>query len=550
MSEEPDRLQSAADTASQTSRPRGGLLRRASESRRFPGRPQAPLRVADDVAEQASRRIGTLAILSAVTVVAMGLLQPQLTAIRNEPLFRSAGLCLLLASVGLAALERLKLVRPQMLLDAGMLFEVAGAFMIGVMENALAWPLERPVFSASAITIWIAVCALVIPNQPWKSCAAAMLSASMAPAAYWLSAHLLAYPPLAWNQLASITLGPVFIAGWTLLLSTRIYRMETELSRARELGSYRLEKLLGRGGMGEVWRASHRLLRRDAAVKVIRTQSLLSLGGSGVRKIQQRFEEEVQAIASLRSPHTVSLYDFGVSDEGCLYYVMELLDGLDVDQLVRRNGPQPGGRVIPLIRQVCDSLEEAHDMGMVHRDIKPSNLFVCRLGKQVDFVKVLDFGLVKAAAVSLGDKTITMEGVTQGTPLFMAPEQALGDPGVDARADIYSLGCVAYFLLTGRFVFEEPTPMATALAHIQNLPVPPSRSSELTIPASLEKVVMACLEKKREERPQSAAELACLLDACTDVTPWTRADALRWWEIHEPVPVAAQQPDIVGEKRT
>jgi len=321
--------------------------------------------------------------------------------------------------------------------------------------------------------------------------------------------------------------------------------MQEDLGRAKDLGSYHLESLLGKGGMGEVWRASHRLLRRDAAVKLIRPNSMFGIGDVG--HVRQRFEQEAHAIASLRSPHTVALYDFGMSDDGDLYYVMELLEGLDLQALVDRYGPQPAGRVISLIRQACDSLEEAHHSGMVHRDLKPTNLFVCRLGKQVDFVKVLDFGLVKAT-LKPEQTQLTMQGVMTGTPAFMAPEQGLGEPDIDARADIYGLGCVAYFLLTGQLVFEERSAMATALAHIQTLPVPPSQRSELPIPASLERVVMRCLEKAREDRPQSAFELAGLLDGCTDVPSWTRSDAVRWWEVHSPVSTATiHNPGSAGE---
>jgi serine/threonine-protein kinase len=511
------------------------------------------LRLAEDVAEQGARRVGTLAVLTAVTIVAgtviENALQPELAAAHETPLFRSATLFLVLASLGLAALERSKAVRPQLLLDVGMLFEVAGAFALGVLENSLPWEADHPVRGATLVGVWIAACGLAIPNRPWKSFTAALLSAAMAPAAHLLSARLLGYPPLPWHRLAAFTLSAVIMAGWTLFLSTRVYRMQTELSRARELGSYRLESLMGQGGMGQVWRASHRLLRREAAVKVVSPDALLTLGERGVRNIRERFEKEAQAIASLRSPHTVALYDFGVSEEGSLYYVMELLEGFDMDGLVSCDGPQPAARVIFLIRQACDSLAEAHDLGMVHRDLKPSNLFVCRLGTQVDFVKLLDFGLVKAV-LNREDTKLTLEGVTQGTPPFMSPEQVLGYPEVDGRSDIYSLGCVAYFLLTGQFVFEEPTPMATALAHTRKPPVPPSQRSELSVPASLERVVMACLEKQREDRPQSAAELARLLEACADVPAWSRADALRWWELHLPAPAAAERADTVGGRRT
>jgi serine/threonine-protein kinase len=305
--------------------------------------------------------------------------------------------------------------------------------------------------------------------------------------------------------------------------------MQQDLGLAADLGSYRLESLLGKGGMGEVWRASHRLLRREAAVKLIRTDILSQSGAP--RHARERFELEAQAIASLRSPHTVALYDFGASDDGSLFYAMELLEGFDAQALVERHGPLPPGRVVSLLRQACDSLEEAHDAGMVHRDIKPNNLFVCRLGKQVDFVKVLDFGLVKAA-INPGQAQLTQQGDTSGTPAFMSPEQVRGEE-IDARADIYALGCVAYFLLTGALVFEESTPMATAVAHVQQAPVPPSRRSELPIPASLERTIMACLEKDRAQRPGSITELAALLDE-SGVRPWSQADAKEWWSLHHP----------------
>jgi len=491
-------------------------------------------RLDDDVAENAARRLGTMAILTAVTVVGttvlQSVLQPELAAAHETPVFRLSALFLVLSSVGLAALERSKLVRPQVLLDVGLLFEVAGAFAIGMMENSAAWPDFR---GSTGVTAWIAICVLVISNRPWKSFTAAAVSAVMVPAAHLLCAQIVGYPALPWNRLASYTLGPLLVVGWTPFISTRMYQMQKDLSRTTDLGSYRLESLLGKGGMGEVWRARHRLLRRDAAVKLVRPDLLSSAGGSEIRHIRQRFELEAQAIASLRSPHTVALYDFGTSDDGSLYYAMELLEGMDTQSLATRYGPQPAGRVISLIRQACDSLDEAHDLGMVHRDVKPTNLFVSRLGKQVDFVKVLDFGLVKAI-LDPGQSQLSMQGETSGTPAFMAPEQVRGEADVDARADIYGLGCVAYFLLTGELVFDEPTPMATAIAHVERAPAPPSRRAEVPVPASLERVIMACLEKNRESRPQSVAELALLLEECTDVPRWTPSDAKEWWALHYP----------------
>jgi serine/threonine-protein kinase len=213
---------------------------------------------------------------------------------------------------------------------------------------------------------------------------------------------------------------------------------------------------------------------------------------------------------------------------------MEYLHGLDAQTLVDQYGLQPAGRVIWFLRQACESLEEAHDAGLVHRDIKASNLFICRLGKRADFVKVLDFGLVKdlAGATQTG---LTRSG-TAGTPAFMAPEQARGEE-VDARTDIYALGCLAYFLLTGTVLFNKPNAMSMAMAHLTERPEPPSQRSEVPIAQSLERVVMACLEKNREDRPRSVTELRAMLDACTDVAPWNAADANQWWALHRPEPL-------------
>jgi eukaryotic-like serine/threonine-protein kinase len=306
------------------------------------------------------------------------------------------------------------------------------------------------------------------------------------------------------------------------------------LSRTQEFGSYHLEQLLGRGGMGAVWLARHRLLRREAAVKLVLAELLEGASHSERRQIQKRFESEAQAIASLRSPHTVAIYDYGLAENGSLYYAMEYLNGLDAATLVDRYGPQPAGRVVSFLRQACESLEEAHDTGLVHRDIKASNIFICRLGKRTDFVKVVDFGLVKELAGVT--KTALTKSAISGTPAFMAPEQVRGEL-VDPRTDIYGLGCLAYFLLTGTVVFNKPSSMAMAVAHLSEHAEPPSTRSELPIPQSLERVVMACLEKRREARPQSVAELRDMLAGCTDVTPWTDADATHWWALHRPEPV-------------
>ncbi len=515
--------------------PGGGVLRCGRDSSVASGS-QTHARIADDVARQGAQRIGVLAIITAVTVVGASvlqqMLQPEMAAAQQSPLFRLSALFLVLAGVGLAALQRSELVSAQDLLDVGLVFEVAGSCALTLMENATPWG-NTPIRGSTAAATWLAICVVIIPNKPWKSIAAAISAAAIVPAGHLIAAQLVGYPVLPWNRLLSYSLGPVFVAGWTPFISTRIHHLHEDLSRSHDFGSYELEKLLGCGGMGEVWLARHRLLRRDAAVKVVLAGLLEHAGHSERRQIRKRFESEAQAIASLRSPHTVAIYDYGLAENGSLYYAMEYLHGLDAETLVNQYGPQPAGRVVWFLRQACESLEEAHDAGLVHRDIKGSNVFICRLGKRTDFVKVLDFGLVKDLARAT--QTALTRSNTSGTPAFMAPEQVRGED-IDARTDIYGLGCLAYFLLTGTVVFDKPSAMAMAMAHLTDQPQPPSMRSELPVPQSLERVVMACLEKSRERRPQSVAEFRAMLDGCVDFTPWTAADAHQWWVLHRPEP--------------
>jgi len=512
--------------------PGGAVLRRKGHKSAGPGT-QTRARIAGCIADEASRRIGTLAILTAVTVVGASILHhalsPDIAAAQQTPLFRLSALFLVLAGGGLAALQRSARLTSQDLLDLGLVFEIVGALALSLMENAIPLP-GTMARGYTGVAAWIAICVMVIPNRPWKSITAAIASAATVPCGHLLAAQILGYPAMAWNRLAGYTLGAAIVAGWTPFISTRLHRMHEDLSHARDFGSYHLEKLVGRGGMGEVWLARHRLLRRDAAVKLVLPRFLEGLNPLAQRQAHRRFEQEAQAIASLRSPHTVAIYDFGVAENGSLYYAMEYLQGLNAETLVDRYGAQPAGRVIAFLRQAIESLEEAHETGLIHRDVKPSNVFISRLGKRTDFVKVLDFGLVKALADPDG-ATATTGSLATGTPAFMAPEQVRGDE-VDARTDIYGLGCVAYFLLTGTVVFHKSSAMA--MAHLAEQPELPSRRSEIPIPASLERVVMACLAKNPNGRPQSAAELRTMLDSCTDVPQWSQADADRWWALHRP----------------
>jgi serine/threonine-protein kinase len=322
-----------------------------------------------------------------------------------------------------------------------------------------------------------------------------------------------------------------------LVCKSTVLEVEGEqLNEALAVGSYRLVSPLGAGGMGEVWLARHRFLVRPAAVKLIRHDVA---PGAARAQLVRRFEREANVTAALRSPHTVQLYDFGVNDTGSFYYVMEYLDGLDLHRLVTRFGPQPAERVIALIRQACRSLGEAHERGLVHRDIKPANLFVTRLGTEYDYVKILDFGVVKEQ--SREDATmLSNQGMVQGTPAFMPPEIVMGDTPIDGRADLYSLACSAYWALTAHTVFEAATPAQMLLQHVQARPVPPSMRSELTIPRQLEAILMACLEKDPTSRPASALELDHQLAQVRCEDRWTNERAQEWWKTHAPEIVGAR----------
>jgi serine/threonine-protein kinase len=320
--------------------------------------------------------------------------------------------------------------------------------------------------------------------------------------------------------------------------------LRVEAHEAKQLGQYRLTEKIGVGGMGEVWRAKHRLLARPAAIKLVKPETIVAKTPEEARTTLGRFEREAQATASLSSVHTIEIYDFGITDEGVFYYVMELLDGLDLENLLKQFGPLSAARTIYLLRQACDSLAEAHEHGLIHRDIKPANLFTCRMGRAYDFVKILDFGLVKSDPHQglANAESLTVEGMTAGTPAFMSPEQVLSKPHLDDRSDIYSLGCVAFWMLTGQYLFEGDTPMEVAVHQVNTEPPSPSERTETGVPADLEEVVLACLHKDPNRRPVSAEALAEMLANCESASAWTEADAKAWWEIHMPGAKASPSP--------
>jgi serine/threonine-protein kinase len=307
--------------------------------------------------------------------------------------------------------------------------------------------------------------------------------------------------------------------------------LRREASEARLLGQYHLERLLGSGGMGEVYLAEHRLLKRPCAVKLIRPER------AGDLALLHRFEREVRATAALTHPNTVAIYDYGHAEDGTFYYVMEYLPGLNLDDLVKRHGPLPPARAVHLLRQLCGALAEAHAAGLVHRDIKPGNVIVCRLGGRHDVAKLLDFGLVRAPDWGAEPTRLTSRGALLGTPLYMAPEQARGAETADARSDLYSLGALAYFLLTGQPPFQRDTALETIAAHLAD-PVPPLTAARPDVPADVEAVVLRCLAKSATDRFPDVRALEEALAACACAGEWAEAQARAWWQARPVAPAA------------
>ena len=401
-----------------------------------------------------------------------------------------------------------------------------------------------------ALTVTVMIRAILVPSRPGRTMVLSALAFLPTVVVCIARHHPTALLPRfsAGYQKQYMTLNTILwsVLGTTLAtITSRVtYGLRRQVAEANELGQYVLEEKIGGGGMGEVWRARHRLLIRPAAIKLIRPDM-----SGDPELLFRRFEREAQATAALKSPHTVQLYDFGATEDGRLYYVMELLDGLDLDTLVRQYGPLPVERVVHILRQVCSSLQDAHGNGLVHRDIKPANVVVSRAGTTFDFAKVLDFGLVKldaagqrgSGAAEGSDPGSQAASGTSGTPAFMAPEVVLGVADTDHRVDLYALGCVGYWLLTGKLIFEGRSVVEVMFHHAHTPPPKPSTASELPIPAPLEDLLMECLEKDPTRRPTSAGAVSTRLDAVSLESAWTVERAERWWAMHRPLPADARR---------
>jgi serine/threonine-protein kinase len=462
--------------------------------------------------------------------------------------FRLADMGAVGASAGLWWVANNRRIRPSHLHTLGLVYEVVICFIIALTVTWEYYYEKQVLPNLTWVPAVVILFPLILPGPPWRMWGAAGAAAAMSPLALWVLDVTGKVPIIDLGAYVDSILNSGLSVGFAYMGARVMYRLGRQVAEARELGSYRLEERLGQGGMGEVWRARHRMLARPAAIKLIRPTGTRNGRGGVSDDMMQRFEREAQVIARLRSPHTVDLFDFGVADNGSFYYVMELLEGLDADTLVKRFGPVPPERAIYLLTQVCHSLSEAESCGLIHRDIKPANIFLCRYGEDCDFVKVLDFGLVKAFDEAMpAAPALTRENMVQGTPAFIAPEQALGRADVDGRLDIYAVGCVAYWLLTGKLVFTADTPMGYLMHHIHTPPRPPSTLAELPIPAALDALILSCLAKDPSQRPQSSRELSHLLADIEGAGDWTEERAREWWNRHQPAPARSPATRLVPE---
>ena len=458
-------------------------------------------------------------------------------SLEGPPHFFILGLSVLLFGV-----TRSGLINSRNAIRLGRLYLITICFVVSYQEWAPGQsPFEWTNLSSdmsgwyAAGPSWVAVIVLsftlILPSKPKDSLLTSLLATSTSPLALAICWHAYTQPPRSSELLIFFLLQySVCLMAW--MQSFVFLRFVREVDVQSEIGPYTLEKKLGEGGMGQVWKARHGLLARHAAIKLIRPEAL---GGTTAQRdeVTARFLREARSTATLTSPHTVSLYDYGRTEEGHLFSVTELLEGMDLAALLEHHGALPPARVIYILRQACLSLEEAHEAGLVHRDIKPGNLFLGRMGTQWDFVKVLDFGLVfLAPSARLDDdqRKLTAANEVHGTVDFMAPEQIQGIE-VDGQADVYALGCLGYSLLTGETVFDGPL-MVVLSAHLTRAPVAPSQRVGKSFPYDLEQLLLQCLEKDKKHRPKGARGLRLELEKLQASHPWSQDDARAWWGAH------------------
>jgi serine/threonine-protein kinase len=368
---------------------------------------------------------------------------------------------------------------------------------------------------------------VLVPNT-WRRCTLVVTILTLLPLGVWIAA-------CEWNGVPMQLYTGGRILGSFLMLavagalaiygSYRIASLQNEAQEARRLGQYTLREKIGSGGMGEVYRADHRLLRRPCAIKLMRPER------TSDSRLLQRFEREVQATATLTHPNAVQVFDYGRAEDGTFYYVMEYLLGLTLEQLVERHGPLPPARAVHFLRQICGALGEAHGIGLLHRDLKPGNVMVCTRGGVPDTAKLLDFGLVLPQGGGADGDKLTQDGALAGTPAYMSPEQVGGQANLAARSDIYSLGALAYFLLTGQSPFAGRSAVKMLAAHLYEPPAPLT-AHRADVPPDLEAVILKCLAKNPADRFPDVRSLEAALGECDTVKEWTEEDAAAWWQHH------------------
>lgn len=422
----------------------------------------------------------------------------------------------------------------QLRFKEALIFGLPAVFFLVMQHQAIKHCCHQLQFIPDTSSTWLLlmfVYAMFIPNS-WRRAGIILGMLALVPVlhAFYLRTTDANYATLLStdyysNHLASLSLIMVVSAIGSTYGVFTIGRLRQSAFQAKRLGQYYLKRLIGAGGMGEVYLAEHQLLKRPCAIKLIRPER------AGDQKALVRFAREVQAASELSHWNTIDIYDYGRTDDGTFYYVMEYLVGLSLADLVSRHGPLPAERVIYLLRQCCDALQEAHGRGLVHRDITPGNIFAARRGGVYDVVKILDFGLVKSAS-DRDSVQLTQDGVISGSPLYMSPEQVSGDAEPDARSDIYSLGGVAYFLLTGKPPFHDDKAIKVLMAHMRDPVVLPS-ALQSSVPSDLESIVVKCLAKAPNERFSSATELSAALSECAAVDSWGRDQAWQWWHSTE-----------------
>lgn len=378
---------------------------------------------------------------------------------------------------------------------------------------------------------------IFVPTGPAIPWALGLIATFSFPVAQWLGRSLIPVVGAHWNGQAAgtfeglvilNTLSIGFFAVLGILTNRTLYGLMREVYKARRLGNFEVLREIDSGGMGTILEAKHQTLKRQTALKVLRPQA-----GIGEEALN-RFEREAELASRLTHPNTISIYDFGRAADGTLYYAMELLKGFNLQRMVEKHGPMQAGRTIHFMAQAIGSMQEAHEMGVVHRDIKPGNLFVTQRGGLFDFLKVLDFGLAKLRRnEESASQNLTEAGRIFGTPHFMAPETLYGSDLLDHRADIYSLGAVAYWLVTGRHLFDGG-PRSLMKAHAEKEPVPPSQMSEIEIPQALDEWISKALQKNPEDRFSSVVAMQAELEPLRQKFRWTQEEARAWWMTHYP----------------